>query len=143
MNKLAIISFFLRWILGIQFIKSGWEKGQAFSWWRDIIEKMDLFPIESTGLIAGIIPGIEVVLGVVLLAGVLQRAAAVLSSALFLGFAVVMFCLVQKDAPVLCGCFGPGSEYPVDLTHVFIDLFWFLVSLSLVFLPQRTEAGVA
>ncbi len=143
MNKLVMISFLFRWMLGVQFIKSGWDKGQAFSWWRDIIEKMDLFPIETTGLIAGIVPGIEAVLGVVLLAGVLQRAAAILSSALFLGFAVVMFCLVQKDAPVLCGCFGPSSEYPVDMSHVFIDLFWFLMSLSLVFMPRKTETSAA
>ena len=38
--------------------------------------------------------------------------------------------LVLGDAPATCGCFGPGSEYPVDWWHLAANLIQMLASLE-------------
>lgn len=138
MKSLTWVSLLLRILLGGQLAYSGWAKATAFEWWRDIVVQMDLFPIGISGALAGSLPGVELVLGVTLILGMFQRASAILSAIVFLGFGGIMIHLVLKDAPAVCGCFGPGSEYPVDWNHVLIDFAWFCCASTLLFLPNHS-----
>ncbi|MFT7617895.1 MAG: putative membrane protein YphA (DoxX/SURF4 family) [Planctomycetota bacterium] len=136
MSGIAWLALLIRLVIGAQLSYSGWAKATAFEWWRDLVVQMDIFPFEITGVLAGALPGIELVLGITLILGLFQRASAILASVLFLGFMGMMIHLVLKDAPTMCGCFGPGSEYPVDWNHVVLDGAWALCAIALVFMSS-------
>ncbi len=127
-------SLAVRLVLGGLLIRGGVAKMGSHDWWRDLVGRMELLPDSLVGPLSGMLPGIELVVGSALVLGLLGRSAAMLTALLHLLFGAVMLALILRDAPATCGCFGPGSEYPVDWMHLVTNVAQFLAALLLLVL---------
>ena len=129
------IALVLRFIFGGMLVWAGWEKLQAFGWWREILGNMQVLPDVAVGPLAAALPGIEVVLGCALVIGLWTRASASGAALLFLIFAAFMANVIFRDIDTVCGCFGPDSEYPVTMAKGLQSLSFGMLCASIPLLP--------
>jgi len=121
MTKSQGVCFSLRLIMGVVLSYSGVEKLLAYDWWREVVTKMDIFSIDWVGPLSGMLPGLEIIVGLSLVLGFWLRAAALFSALLFALFGVVNSWLIIQDVPAICGCFGPEDTYTVSVTHAMVS----------------------
>ena len=142
MTILPIIGFALRLFIGGRLFWAGWRKLQAYSWWRETVDQMSVFPDAAVGPLSRMLPGVELVLGAALLVGFWSVGAAIGATVLHLVFAVVMILVLARDIDAVCGCFGPESEYPVDEQAVLFNLLSAAAALAIAFLPRMLSLDV-
>jgi uncharacterized membrane protein YphA (DoxX/SURF4 family) len=74
------------------------------------LDSMHVFPDASITFFARTMPWIEVVLGVLLIAGIQMRYVASAATALLVVFFAVVTILYLRGFQGDCGCFGPGEQ---------------------------------
>ncbi len=122
-----------RLFFGMLLVVSGWEKMADYAPWRELVTKMDLFPIDWVGPLSAALPGIEVVVGLALLLGFWTREAAVASGFLFVLFAAVMAVLLWKGTVETCGCFGADDAVTVSSGHLAANVIGAAVLFALAY----------
>lgn len=129
----------VRWGTGALFLITGWRKfasaewfappewapwlGGHWEWWRDIFPLMRLAPPGRDAFVAAIVPGMELLVGALLLLGVFTRQALLAAVVLWSAFAVSLSSILWRDIDVKCHCFGPGSSLPIDAKEIALRLF--------------------
>lgn len=99
----------------------------------------ELLPDAAVGVVATALPIVEIVLGVLLLAGVATRAAALVSLATLLVFIAAIAQAWARGLSIDCGCFGGGG--PVEpgqtayLREIAVDVLFLLPAGWLVVRP--------
>jgi uncharacterized membrane protein YphA (DoxX/SURF4 family) len=73
------------------------------------VRAYDLLPKLGVALVAGVLPWLEIVSGLLLLVGIATRAVAVASAVLLLGFMVGVTQAWARGLSIDCGCFGGGG----------------------------------
>ena len=73
------------------------------------VRAYDLLPKLGVALVAGVLPWLEIVIGLLLLAGIATRAVAVVSAVLLLGFMAGVAQAWARGRSIDCGCFGGGG----------------------------------
>jgi uncharacterized membrane protein YphA (DoxX/SURF4 family) len=104
------------------------------------VRAYDLLPESVVPTVGHLLPVVEVVVGVLLVLGLLTRAAAVVSSLLFVAFIVGIGSAWARGLEIECGCFGGGGfsanasdKYPWEIAR---DLGLLALSLWLVWRPR-------
>ncbi|MCW2721806.1 MauE/DoxX family redox-associated membrane protein [Pseudonocardia sp.] len=83
------------------------------------VRAYDVLPTGGVEVVAAVLPFLEIALGLLLLAGVGTRAAAVLSAALLLVFVVGVAQAWARGLSIDCGCFGGGGAVaPGDTAYL-------------------------
>ena len=103
------LSIGVRIFLGAVFIYSAWPKlvdppGFAHALWN-----YRILPSEVINIAALLLPWLEFVAGLALIAGAFRRGAALLAALMLVLFITAMALNVFRDMPVDCGCFSLGS----------------------------------
>jgi uncharacterized membrane protein YphA (DoxX/SURF4 family) len=93
------------------------------------INSYQVLPEGAVTLLARTLPWLELVLGLLLLAGVALRYVAAAASALLLGFFSIMLSSYVKGLGIDCGCFGFGEK--LGVRTLLRDGFLLAVSLAL------------
>jgi uncharacterized membrane protein YphA (DoxX/SURF4 family) len=108
------------------------------------VRAYDLLPEAIVPTVGHLLPVLEIVIGVCLVLGLLTRAAALLSSLLFLAFIIGIASAWARGLQIECGCFGGGGtsasasdEYPWEIAR---DLGLLALSLWLVWRPATRFA---
>ncbi len=103
------------------------------------VRAYELLPEAVVPTVGYLLPTLEVVVGVLLVLGLLTRAAAVVSSLLFVGFVIGIASAWARGLQIDCGCFGGGGfeagadkDYPWEIAR---DVGLLLLSLWLVVRP--------
>ena len=73
------------------------------------VRAYDLLPKLGVALVAGALPWLEIVIGLLLLVGIATRAVAIASAVLLLGFMVGVTQAWARGLSIDCGCFGGGG----------------------------------
>ena len=73
------------------------------------VRAYDVLPKLGVALVAGVLPWLEIVIGLLLLVGIATRAVAVVSAVLLLGFMVGVTQAWARGLSIDCGCFGGGG----------------------------------
>jgi uncharacterized membrane protein YphA (DoxX/SURF4 family) len=73
------------------------------------VRAYDLLPKLGVALVAGLLPWLEIAIGLLLLAGIATRAVAVVSAVLLLGFMAGVAQARARGLSIDCGCFGGGG----------------------------------
>jgi uncharacterized membrane protein YphA (DoxX/SURF4 family) len=73
------------------------------------VRAYDVLPKLGVELVAGVLPWLEIVIGLLLLAGIATRAVAVVSAVLLLGFMAGVAQAWARGLSIDCGCFGGGG----------------------------------
>ncbi len=95
-----------RWILGLVFVVAAIDKIAAPEIFAGSIEAYKILPVPVINLFALVIPWIELLCGLFLLAGVRLRASAFLVSALLVVFLFAIISAIVRNLNIDCGCFG-------------------------------------
>ena len=108
------------------------------------VRAYQLLPGSLVQPVGQLLPVVEIVIGLCLVLGLLTRAAAVLSSVLFVLFIVGIASAWARGITIDCGCFGGGGydpnatdKYPWEIAR---DAVLLLVSLFLVWKPSTRLA---
>ena len=80
------------------------------------VRAYDALPRAGVALVAGVLPWLEIVLGLLLLAGVATRAAAAVGAGLMLVFIAGVTQAWARGLSIDCGCFGGGGAVAPDQT---------------------------
>lgn len=129
-----IFLVFLRLILAAVFLFAAPGKlADPTSFARDI-DNYRMIPDALIGPLALMIPPAEIVIGLALVSGVWARGAALVSSAMLVGFAVGMVQAIVRGIDLDCGCFGALAEAQVSGwtvgRNLTLALFGVLVALG-------------
>ena len=80
------------------------------------VRAYDVLPRAGVALVAGVLPWLEIALGLLLLAGVATRAAAAVGAGLMLVFIAGVTQAWARGLSIDCGCFGGGGAVAPDQT---------------------------
>lgn len=108
------------------------------------VRAYQLLPTDLAETVGHVLPTLEVVLGVCLIAGLLTRVSGLLSAVLQLAFVIGIVSVWARGIEISCGCFGTGgpdpdatSKYPWEIAR---DLGLMALSLYLVIKPRTAFA---
>ncbi|KRC46215.1 MULTISPECIES: MauE/DoxX family redox-associated membrane protein [unclassified Nocardioides] len=108
------------------------------------VRAYQLLPSSVAEAVGIALPGLEVVVGLALVLGVLARGAAALSSLLFVAFIIGIASVWARGIEIDCGCFGGGgadpgasSAYPWEIAR---DVALLAASLLVAWLPRTRLA---
>jgi putative oxidoreductase len=88
--------------------------------------------------IAVVLPWVEVLSGAGLIAGILKKSSALISSLLLAGFIALVGSALVRGIDTDCGCFGVFSR-KADLSLVATDAVLLLMAVAVLFSRRRSE----
>jgi uncharacterized membrane protein YphA (DoxX/SURF4 family) len=104
------------------------------------VQAYDVLPDSLVGVVATAMPLLELVLGVLLLAGIATRAVAVVSAVVLLVFIAAVIQSWARGLTIDCGCFGGGGQveagetrYPQEIAR---DTGFLLLAVWLMVRPR-------
>lgn len=109
---LPVVGLVLRVVVGGLWIWAGLAKiadpyGAVLA-----VRAYQLLPGEVAEVVGRVLPSLELVVGVALVAGLLTRASAAVSALLFVAFIVGIASVWSRGILIDCGCFGGGGFDP-------------------------------
>lgn len=107
-----VVGLLARLVLGGVLLAAGLLKIGDLTGSVQSVVAYQVFPYELARLIGTTLPVIEVAVGLLLVVGLLTRAAATVGGALMLAFVVGIISAWARGLAIDCGCFGTGG--PVD-----------------------------
>ncbi|HSN54191.1 MAG TPA: MauE/DoxX family redox-associated membrane protein, partial [Candidatus Sulfomarinibacteraceae bacterium] len=107
------------------------------------IATYDILPLALVNLAAITVPWVELAAGLMLLAGLRTRAAAVLVAGMMAVFLAALAVALGRGLDMSCGCFASqGAEHdPISRLTVLRDLVWLALAL-LVMVYDRGLMGL-
>jgi uncharacterized membrane protein YphA (DoxX/SURF4 family) len=110
------------------------------------VRAYEVLPRAGVALVAGVLPWLEIALGLVLLAGVATRVAAAVFAALLLVFVAGVTQAWARGLSIDCGCFGGGGAVDPDQTaygtELLRDTGFLLMAAWLVVRPRTLGVPV-
>ena len=108
------LSLAIRVSLGAVFVYSSWPKVFDPPAFAHLLWNYDLLPSFLINPIAIVLPWLELLAGVALIAGYWRRGAALMIGMMLAAFILALSIDLVRDIPVECGCF---SVTPTERTH--------------------------
>jgi putative oxidoreductase len=123
----------LRLVLGAVFLYAAWTKLRASPLiFAMSVDSYQLLPEWAVLAVAYTLPWVELLVGILLLAGLWLRYAATAASAILVMFFALMLRSYVQGQGIDCGCFGVGEAISVLLTLAAFKI-----------LPGRVQKGAA
>jgi uncharacterized membrane protein YphA (DoxX/SURF4 family) len=143
-NKtLRTVALILRIALGGIFCYAAWTKlSTPWALFAMSIDSYHVLPMKYVEIVARTLPWFELLIGVLLIAGVFLRSAALATTALLGVFFGLMVRAYATGMEINCGCFGTGD--PISWKTLLRDgsmLGAALVLTSLAFLARRRRSA--
>ncbi len=114
-GRLAWIELLLRWSIGLAFVLASIHKIAHPGDFAQIVYSYQLFPADTINLIAIVMPFVELITGLALLAGVYPRAAATIVNGLLVAFMFIIAVNLMRGHNFDCGCF------PTFISRLYTD----------------------
>ena len=139
MTRYRWLLFAFRLIVGGVFIWAGVVKIADPLGFAQTIKNYRAFPHQLIFVVAIVLPWVEVLSGVGLIAGILKKSSALLISFLLAGFIALVGSAVLRGIDTACGCFGAFSR-KADLSLMITDAVLLLMAAFILFAGNRTES---
>ncbi|AKU16755.1 MauE/DoxX family redox-associated membrane protein [Luteipulveratus mongoliensis] len=110
------IGLVARLLLGGVLVAAGLLKITHLGSSRTATRAYDLMPVDLANFVGTLLPMLEIVLGLLLLAGLLTRGTAVLGGLLMLAFIGGIASAWARGLTIDCGCFGGGGSVDENQT---------------------------
>lgn len=111
----------LRWAVGLVFLLAGSLKIADPAGFATSVENYRVLPHELINLVAITVPWVELVVGLLLFAGVWVRANAVIATAMTIVFGALVVSALVRNLNIECGCFGTLGGRRIGLVNLAID----------------------
>jgi len=133
-----------RFYLGGVFLYAAWGKVLDPYSFAVNIATYQVLPLELVNVSAVVLPWLELIAGVLLIAGVFTRAQALLVNGMLLVFIAAIASALYRELDLgTCGCFA-SEEAAEDLSMstVWRDVAWLAVGTGIGIMPERWRWGV-
>ena len=121
------LALVFRLVVGGVFIYASMAKINYTGEFAEIIAAYQLVPFWAVNLLAVTLPWAELICGLMMVAGVRSKAAAIAISAMLGVFTVAIVISLLRQTPIDCGCFHNIDE-PMTWTTAVRDLIWLTMS---------------
>ncbi|MGP8243928.1 MAG: MauE/DoxX family redox-associated membrane protein [Bryobacteraceae bacterium] len=109
-NTFRAAALLLRLLLGGIFIYAAWTKLHTpWELFAMSIDSYQILPLRAVEFVARTLPWFELAVGILLIAGIWLRGAAIATSLLLGVFFGLMVRAYATGQQINCGCFGPGE----------------------------------
>ncbi len=132
------LNLLARIILGGLFIFAGLGKIAIPEAFAKEIENYQLLPFSLVNIMAIILPWLEVVCGIFLLAGIRIKASASILAGLLVTFLIAISWAMAHNLKINCGCFAQAEATPVGWPKILEDAAMLLLALYLIKFPLKT-----
>jgi uncharacterized membrane protein YphA (DoxX/SURF4 family) len=106
-----VAALVLRVVLGVIFVYAAWVKlREPWALFAMAIDSYQVLPVWAVELVARVLPWFELLLGILLIAGLWRSVSTVAASLLLVVFFSLMVRAMAKGMQIDCGCFGPGER---------------------------------
>jgi len=110
-KPVTVAALVLRVVLGVIFVYAAWVKlREPWALFAMAIDSYQVLPVWAVELVAHVLPWFELLLGILLIAGLWRRVSTVAASLLLVVFFSLMVRALAKGMQIDCGCFGPGER---------------------------------
>ncbi|HOF62786.1 MAG TPA: DoxX family membrane protein [Dermatophilaceae bacterium] len=123
-RRWELVRAIARIILGVVVLVAGALKVTNLAQSAFAVRAYQLLPYDLAGYVGYALPGIEVIVGLLLLLGLFTRVAAALAALLMLAFIIGIAWAWSQGLSIDCGCFGGGgtieagrTAYPLELAR--------------------------
>ena len=117
-----LIGLLARLILGVVLIVAGALKVTSPATAAMAVRAFQILPYDFAGYVGYALPAVEIVVGLLLVAGLFTRAAAVVGGLLMLAFLIGILSAWTRGLSIDCGCFGGGGTIGAAQTQYGKDL---------------------
>jgi uncharacterized membrane protein YphA (DoxX/SURF4 family) len=133
---------FLRWVAGSVLALSGYLKAVRHpAEFEATLASYWFFPGVLLAPLARVVPWLELVVGLALVAGYFTRATALVGAALYAGFVMVLGQAILRKVPLTdCGCFGQVGPHLQPIQAFSLDVVM-LVFCLLVFFDKEKKVS--
>jgi uncharacterized membrane protein YphA (DoxX/SURF4 family) len=104
------------------------------------VRAYDLLPESLVSVVAATLPYLEIAIGVLLLAGLATRLAAILGAVLLVIFIAGVISAAARGLSIDCGCFGGGGTVEAGQTayaaEILRDLGFLILAAYLIYRPD-------
>ena len=143
-RRWELVRAIVRIILGIVLIVAGALKVTNLGQSAFAVRAYQLLPYDIAGYVGYALPGVELIVGLLLVLGLFTRIAAAMTAVLMIAFIIGIAWAWSQGLSIDCGCFGGGgtieagrTAYPLELAR---DLALLLGALWLVRSPRSAFA---
>jgi hypothetical protein len=133
-NRTILVLF--RLVLGGLFVYAGIVKALAPLDFAQSIRNYDLVGQSLSFIAAVILPGLEILAGLALAAGVWKRASALVISGLLVFFILLTLVTILRGLDVDCGCFG-AIDRKAGFGVILEDAAMLYMALAILFDPGK------
>ncbi len=132
------IGLLLRLVLGMVFLVAAADKLGNPELFARNIANYRLVPLELVNVLAIVLPWLELMVGLMLLAGLRVQAAAMVAAGLLVVFTVALVSALVRGLDIHCGCFSQTATERIGWERVLHDIALLVAALVLVvWTPQR------
>ena len=116
------IGLLARLILGVVLVVAGALKVTSPTASARAVRAFQVLPYDFAGYVGYALPVVEIVVGLLLVAGFLTRASAAVGGLLMLAFMIGITSAWVRGLSIDCGCFGGGGTIDAAQTQYLLDL---------------------
>lgn len=135
------IVFFFRLIIGITFIYASWDKIVHPAAFATAIGNYHAVPFGLENMIAMVLPWLELLVGICLIAGIMVDGAAIMSVVMMVVFIFAISQAMARGIDIDCGCFkvSEAGGTKVGFRRLFEDFIYLGMSFVILY---RNEKGL-
>jgi uncharacterized membrane protein YphA (DoxX/SURF4 family) len=121
-RRADLVGLAARLILGIVLVVSGGLKVTSPAQSARAVRAFQIIPFDFAGYVGYALPIVEILVGVLLVAGLFTRAAAVMGGLLMVAFVIGISSAWMRGLTIDCGCFGGGGTIGAAQTQYGRDI---------------------
>ncbi|MCG3150079.1 MAG: hypothetical protein PCFJNLEI_03548 [Verrucomicrobiae bacterium] len=126
------LNLVLRWLLGGFFVYAGVAKIIDPAGFAKNIANYQMLPHDYVNLLAITLPWIEVVPGLLLMAGIWRRPSALAIAGMLVVFIIAIGSALSRGLNINCGCTGTVGGATIGLTKIAENIGWFAMAIWLI-----------
>ena len=133
------IVFFFRFIIGIIFIYASWDKIAHPAEFAKAIGNYHAVPFGLENMMAMVLPWLELLVGICLIAGIMVDGAAIMSVVMNVVFIFAISQALARGISIECGCFSVTAEGgdKIGLETILRDIVYLTMSLVILNRQER------
>lgn len=136
----AYVLLLSRIVLGVVFVVASIEKIAEPELFASSVQAYQMMPLVTINMLALLIPWLELVCGIFLVAGLKLRASSAIVFVLLCVFVVAIASAILRGLSIDCGCFGSMVASPVGWERVLEDVGLMALSIHIYFFSTHSQA---
>lgn len=129
------LALVLRIYIGGIFIFASMYKINYGAEFAETIATYQIVPYWSVNILAITLPWLELICGIMLVAGFRAKSATVMIAVMLVFFTLGVLVNLLRDSPISCGCFS-SSDDPISWMTVIRDLTWLAFCVHIFFFDK-------